>query len=127
MVERNPPPRASTPAGVAEAAVAVVEGRLLHGTSELCAEGTLNRHDVAALAAEALGRKVEARRVDPASPGGGAGPMRAMFEHYDHTGLLGNPLTPRAVLGREPRILRAYFRELAADHAASRTLSHTAS
>lgn len=38
--------------------------------------------------------------------------MRAMFERYDHAGLTANPLTPRAVLGREPRSLRGYFEEL---------------
>jgi hypothetical protein len=36
-----------------------------------------------------------------------------MFEHYDHNGLLGCALTLRAILGREPRTLRAYFEELA--------------
>jgi hypothetical protein len=37
-----------------------------------------------------------------------------MFDHYEHHGLLGNPLTLRTILGREPRTLRAYFEDLAA-------------
>jgi hypothetical protein len=36
-----------------------------------------------------------------------------MFAHYDHHGLVGSSLTLRAILGREPRTLRAYFEELA--------------
>ena len=35
-----------------------------------------------------------------------------MFEHYDHTGLRGNALTLRAILGRELRTLRAFFEEM---------------
>ena len=94
------------------AAIALTEDRLLYGTFELCAEGWLNRHDVAALAGEVLGRTVRAERIDPATLGDQAGPMRPMFEHYDHTGLRGNALTLRAILGREPRTLRAFFEEL---------------
>ena len=40
--------------------------------------------------------------------------MRAMFDWYDTHGLLGNALTLRAILGREPRTMRAYIQELAA-------------
>ncbi|MBL3960938.1 hypothetical protein H3O04_00280 [Burkholderia sp. KCJ3K979] len=39
--------------------------------------------------------------------------MITMFEHYDHGGLLGNPLMLTTILGREPRTLHAYFEELA--------------
>ena len=94
------------------AAIALTEDRLLYGTFELCAEGWLNRHDVAALAGEVLGRTVRAERTDPDTLGDPAGPMRPMFEHYDHTGLRGNALTLRAILGREPRMLRAFFEEM---------------
>lgn len=96
------------------AAIALTEDRLLAGTFELCAEGHLNRHDVAALIASVLGKPVEARRLDPASLGDSAQPMAPMFEHYDKFGLVGNALTLRAILGREPRTLRSYFEELAA-------------
>ena len=94
------------------AAVALTEDRLLYGTFELCAEGWLNRHDVAALAGEVLGRTVRAERIDPDTLGDQADPMRPMFEHYGRTGLRGNALTLRALLGREPRTLRAFFEEL---------------
>lgn len=95
------------------AAIALTEDRLLDGTFELCAEGHLNRYDVAGLLGDILGRKVLAQKVDPASLGEEAKPMRPMFEHYDRLGLLGNALTLRAILKREPRTLRAYFEELA--------------
>lgn len=102
---------------VAEAAAAALtEDRLLNGTFELCAAGEFNRHDVAALMGEALGREVRAAKTDPDAPGDEARAMRPMFDHYDRTGLVGNPLTLRAILGREPRTLRAYFDELAAEH-----------
>ncbi|MBV9654735.1 MAG: NmrA family NAD(P)-binding protein [Acetobacteraceae bacterium] len=94
------------------AALALTEDRLLYGTFELCAEGWLNRHDVAALAGAVLGRTVRAERIDPDTLGDQAGPMRPMFEHYDHTGLRGNALILRAILGREPRTLRAFFEEM---------------
>ena len=94
------------------AAIALTEDRLLYGTFELCAEGWLNRHHVAALAGAVLGRTVRAERIDPATLGDQAVPMRPMFEHYDHTGLRGNALTLRAILGREPRTLRAFFEEM---------------
>ncbi len=109
---------------VAEAAaIALTEDRLTFGTFELCAEGNLNRRDVAALMGEVLGRPIEAARLEqnPAATttGDSAGTlqmaaMKPMFDWYDRHGLLGNALTLRAILGREPRTLRAYFEELAA-------------
>jgi uncharacterized protein YbjT (DUF2867 family) len=95
------------------AAVALAEERLLYGTFELCAPGMLNRHDVATLIGEVVGRPIRAERLDPGRLGEETRPMRPMFEHYDHHGLLGNPLTLQAILGREPRTLRAYFEQLA--------------
>jgi len=98
------------------AAIALTEDRLLFGTYQLCAEGLLNRTEVAALMGEVLGRELKAvRPVPPAAPAGSQpSPMQLMFEWYDLHGLLGNALTLRAILGREPRTLRAYFEELAA-------------
>jgi uncharacterized protein YbjT (DUF2867 family) len=95
------------------AAVALLEDRLLHGTFELCADGELNRIEIAALLGEVLGRRVRAERIDPKTLGKEADPMRPMFAHYDEHGLLGSALSLRAILGREPRTLRAYFEELA--------------
>ena len=95
------------------AAIALTEDRLLFGTFELCAEGALDRHGVAALVGEVIGREIKAARIDPDTLGSEAAPMRPMFDHYDRFGLRGNALTLRAILGREPRTLRAYFQELA--------------
>ena len=40
--------------------------------------------------------------------------MTRMMAHYDKHGLPGgNPLVLRSILGREPRSLKDYFRELA--------------
>ena len=94
------------------AAIALTEDRLSYGTFELCADGWLNREDVAQLMGEVLGREIKAAKVDPETLGEGARPMWPMFEHYDRIGLRGNPLTLRAILGREARSLRAYFQEL---------------
>lgn len=94
------------------AAMALTEDRLLYGTFELCAEGALDRRQVAALIADVLGREITAKRIDPDMLGPEAKPMRPMFDHYEHFGLRGNALTLRAILGREPRTLRAYFEEL---------------
>lgn len=95
------------------AAIALTEDRLLYGTFELAAEGRLNRRDVARLISEVLGREIRAERIDPAKLGEDAAAMRPMFAHYDQIGICGNPLTLRAILGREPRTLAAFFRELA--------------
>jgi uncharacterized protein YbjT (DUF2867 family) len=95
------------------AAIALLEDRLLCGTFELCADGKLSREDVAELIAEVTGREVRAHRTDPDTLGEAANAMRPMFAHYDHHGLVGSSLTLRAILGREPRTLRAYFEELA--------------
>ena len=101
------------------AAIALTEDRLLYGTYQLCAEGILDRNDVARLMGDVLGREIEAARLDPdevapEDDGGQPSPMRRMFDWYDERGLLGNPLTLRAILGREPRTLRSYLEELAA-------------
>lgn len=99
---------------VAEAAaIALTEDRLTNGSFELCAEGTLNRHDIAAMIGEITGRTIEARRGGAEMLGHFPDLLRPMFEHYDRYGLRGNALTLRAILGREPRTLRAYFEELA--------------
>ena len=102
---------------VAEAAaIALTEDRLVYGTFELCAEGWLNRKDVAEIIGEVLGRPIKAERIDPTMAAAGAGPgapaLEKMFDWYDKRGLMGSAVTLRAVLGREPRTLRAFFEEL---------------
>jgi uncharacterized protein YbjT (DUF2867 family) len=104
------------------AAIALTEDRLTFGTFELCAEGNMNRKEVATLIGDVLGRPIDAAKVQldasRATPGDSPearqmAAMKPMFEWYDRHGLLGSALTLRAILGREPRTLRAYFEELA--------------
>lgn len=94
------------------AAIALTEDRLLYGTFELCAEGNLNRHDVAALMGEVLGRTVTPKKIELPPQGGPPSKLTRMFAWYDKHPLLGNATTLRAILGREPRDLRAFFKEL---------------
>ena len=103
------------------AAIALTEDRLSLGTFELCAEGHLNRRDVAKLLSEVLGRDITATRLELGKAPAGEKPadeqramLQQMFDWYDHHSLVGNATTLRAILGREPRTLRAYFEELAA-------------
>jgi uncharacterized protein YbjT (DUF2867 family) len=95
------------------AAIALTEDRLTNGTFELCAEGMLNRHEIAAMIGDITGRIIEARRGGEEMLKRFPDLLRPMFEHYDRHGLRGNALTLRAILGREPRTFRAYFEELA--------------
>ena len=94
------------------AAIALTEDRLNYGTFELSAPGQLNRHEVAALMSEVAGKPVEA--ATPPAPDQAGAEIKKMFAWYDRHGLVGNPLILRTILGREPRTLRAYFEELAA-------------
>ena len=105
------------------AAVALTEDRLLNGTFELCADGGMNRAEAAAAMGEALGRRIEAAAPDFATWTAQAGlpyddhqraELTAMYAFYDRHGLVGNTLTLRAILGREPRSLQQFFAELAA-------------
>lgn len=93
------------------AAIALTEDRLLAGTYELAAAGHHNRHDVAAMISQVTGRDIRAERVDPHQIDVPA-PLRAMFDHYEHHGLLSNSLALTAILGHQPRTLTDYFTEL---------------
>ncbi len=109
---------------VAEAAALALTGdRLDYGTFELCAPGMVDRVELAAMMGQALGRPVEAAEPPFAAwaemAGIPDGPMRRglerMYADYHEFGFPGgNALVLRAVLGREPRTLEAYIRELAA-------------
>ena len=104
------------------ASLALTEDRLLNGTFELCADGGMDRTQVAAVMGEVLGRRIEA-----AAPGFDAwvsqaklpyndhqkAELAAMYAFYDRHGLVGNALTLRAILGREPRSLRQFLADLA--------------
>lgn len=93
------------------AALALTADRMTFGTFELCAEGDLDRSDVAALMAEVLGRPIAAAVSDAAQ---GPQEMRPMFDWYDRHSMLGNSLVLKVLLGREPLTLHTYFHELAA-------------
>jgi uncharacterized protein YbjT (DUF2867 family) len=108
---------------VAEAAaLAFVTDRLDNGTYELSAPAMYSRIQVAGMIGEALGRRIEASLIDfdewADRAGLPEGPrrrgMQRLYANYDQYGFLGgNGLILRGVLGREPRGLRQYFRELA--------------
>lgn len=94
-------------------ALSLTEDRLVGGTYELASDGQLDRHDVADLISRVVGRLIRPRRVDPTELGDVKPAMKTMFSHYDHAGLVSTAVTLTAVLGRPPRTLEAYFRELA--------------
>jgi uncharacterized protein YbjT (DUF2867 family) len=96
------------------AAIAFTEARLTYGTFELCASGIHSRPDLARKLSEILGRDIGVGTVDRSELSNLPSDMIEMFAHYDRSGLLGSPLVLRSILGREPRTLDAYFRELAA-------------
>jgi uncharacterized protein YbjT (DUF2867 family) len=108
---------------VAEAAaLAFVTDRLDNGTFEVSAPGMYSRMQVAAMISEALGRRIEAALIDfddwADQLGVPEGPrrrgMQRLCANYDQSGFHGgNAVTLRALLGREPRGLRQFFRELA--------------
>ena len=105
------------------AAMALTEDRLLNGTFELCADGGMNRGEVAAVMSEVLGRPIEA-----ATPAFGkwmahaklpydehqTEELKAMYDYYDRYGLLGNALTLQVILGCEPRSMLQFLSELVA-------------
>ncbi len=94
------------------AAIALTEDRLLYGTFELCAEGKMNRHDLAALMSEVAGKPVKPIKIEFPMEANTPAKLTRMFDWYDKHALLGNTTTLRAILGREPRTLRSFFEEL---------------
>lgn len=122
------------------AAIALLEDRLTFGTYELCASGWQDRSDVAKILSEVLGRsivaaKAEMPKVQQSAAGDGAqSPANAiekMLLWYDSHGLVGNSLTLKAILNREPTTLRSFFKELssgvesqASDSSAHKRVAH---
>jgi nucleoside-diphosphate-sugar epimerase len=112
---------------VAEAAaLALVGERMDNGTFELCAPGMLSRVQVAGMLSETLGRRIDATRIDFDEWAEASGlpegyrrrGMQRLYADYDQYGFLGgNGLVLRSILGREPRSLRQYLRELTAGSA----------
>ena len=104
------------------AAIAITEDRLLNGTFELCADGGMDRTQVATVMGEVLGRRIEAAAPDFSTWISQAklpyddyqkAELAAMYAFYDRHGLVGNILMLRAILGREPRSIRQFFADLA--------------
>jgi uncharacterized protein YbjT (DUF2867 family) len=103
------------------AAMALTGDELSYGTFELCAPGMQDSYEVAAILSEVLGRPITAVQIpldqysSQLPEGAFRDGMTRMMAHYDRHGLPGgNPLVLREILGREPRSLAEYFRELAA-------------
>lgn len=104
------------------AALALTGDQLGYGTFELCAPGMVNRVELAAMMSEALGRTIEAGEPGFEEWAQTAhipdGPVREglarMYVDYNQYGFPGgNALVLRAILGREPRTLNQYIKELA--------------
>lgn len=107
---------------VAEVAARALTGDALsYGTFELCAAGMIDREELAAIMSAASGRTIKAAEPSfeewarkagmsdvPTKEG-----MKRMYAHYDAYGFPGgNALVLRAILGREPRTLPAFFAEI---------------
>jgi uncharacterized protein YbjT (DUF2867 family) len=104
------------------AAIALTGDRLARGSFELCAEQGLDRRAIAAMMSDEAGHTIEAAEQTPQEWAGTTvfpGTDREknllvkMFAYYDAHGFAGNCLALTAILGREPRRLRDYIRELA--------------
>jgi uncharacterized protein YbjT (DUF2867 family) len=104
------------------AALAFTTDTLDNGTFELCSPGMYNRGEMAALMSDALGLRIEAGE-GPFDAWADAeripdGPVRAglkrMYADYNQHGFRGgNAVVLKCLLGREPRTLKEFFRELA--------------
>lgn len=107
---------------VAEAVgIAFSDKRLSYGAFDLCADGSPSREDIVAVMSEVLGRPIAAtepsfeewaaRAKLPYSEAQQQA-LRRVHAHYAAHGSPGNGLVLRAILGREPRTLRAFIEEL---------------
>jgi hypothetical protein len=75
-------------------------------------KAALNRHEVAYLMSEVLGKSLTPMKVEILAQAGLPPKLTRMFDWYDKHSLLGNATTLRSILGREPRTLRAFLEEL---------------
>lgn len=103
------------------AAIAMTGNELSYGTFELSAPGMEDTYQTAKTLTEVLGRPITAVQIPldefvaELPDGAFRDGMTRMMAHYDKHGLPGgNSLVLRSILGREPRSLKDYFRELAA-------------
>jgi len=106
----------------AAAAEAFVTDKFDNGTFEMCAPGTFNRSEIAALMSHALELHIEAGEVSfdtwadmaPIPDGPVRAGLKRMYADYNQYGFQGgNSMVLKCMLGREPRTLKEYFRELA--------------
>jgi uncharacterized protein YbjT (DUF2867 family) len=102
------------------AALAMTGNELSYGTFELSAPGMEDSYQTAETLSDVLGRPITAVQIPldqfaaQLPEGAFRDGMKRMMAHYDKHGLPGgNPLVLRSILGREPRSLKDYFRELA--------------
>lgn len=102
------------------AAIALAEDRLAFATLELCA-GMFSRLDIVAALSEELGYPIAA--LEPAFSEWATNAslpysdqqlllLSKVLDHYRAYGLRGNSLALKAALGREPRSLRQYVKDL---------------
>lgn len=105
------------------AAIALTEDRLAYATLELCA-GMFSRMDIVAALSEELGSPIAALEPDFSVWAAQARLpytdrqlllLSKVLDHYRAYGLGGNSLALRAALGREPRSLREYIKDLIAE------------
>jgi uncharacterized protein YbjT (DUF2867 family) len=119
---------------VAEAAaVALTSDKLDYGTFELWAPGMVDRIEIAAMMSEALARKIEAAEIPfdewvqiaNIPPGPLREGLNRMHGHYDQYGLVGgNALVLEGTLGRAPRTLKNYIRDLGRQSFLTRSRHH---
>ncbi|MGZ2408772.1 NmrA family NAD(P)-binding protein [Rhizobium leguminosarum] len=112
------------------AAIALTEERLSYATLDLCADGMHSREDIVSMMADELGHPITAG--EPTFDEWAANTrlpyddhqmqlLAKVHGHYTKYGLGGNSLALRAALGREPRSLPSFIRELAQQHVTSRS------
>jgi uncharacterized protein YbjT (DUF2867 family) len=103
------------------AAQAFVSEKLDNGTFELCAPGSFNRVEIAALMSEALEVRIEAGELSFDVWADAAGVpeghvrsgLKRMYADYNQHGFQGgNATVLKCLLDREPRTLRQFFKEL---------------
>ncbi|HEY9274175.1 NmrA/HSCARG family protein [Achromobacter sp.] len=110
------------------AAIALTGDRLAFATLELCA-GMYSRRDIVAALSAELGSPVAALQPSFSAWAENARlpygnhqlPLLSkVFDHYRAYGLGGNSLALKAALGREPRSLRTYIKDLIAEKNSAR-------
>lgn len=106
------------------AAIALTSDKLAYGSFELCDEAALSREDIAAVMSDVLERPVApaapefdewAAMVGLTNDRQYRQSLAAVHRHYADHGAPANTRVLRAILGREPRSLRRYLEELAAE------------